>query len=90
MFGGGRAQGGNVQGGRSYLVGEYGPEVVTMGGNGTVTPNMGGNVSVNVNVDSTGGSVESNESFGKQLGNAIKATVQSELLKQKRQGGLLA
>lgn len=90
MFGGGRAQGGNVQGGKSYLVGEYGPEVVTMGGNGTVTPNMGGNVSVNVNVDANGGSVESNETFGKQLGNAIKATVQSELLKQKRQGGLLA
>jgi hypothetical protein len=90
MFGGGRAQGGNVQGGKSYLVGEYGPEVVTMGGNGTVTPNMGGNVSVSVNVDANGGSVESNETFGKQLGNAIKATVQSELLKQKRQGGLLA
>lgn len=90
LFSGGRAQGGNVQGGKSYLVGEYGPEVVTMGGNGTVTPNMGGNVSVSVNVDANGGSVESNETFGKQLGNAIKATVQSELLKQKRQGGLLA
>lgn len=90
VYGGGRAQGGNVQGGKSYLVGEYGPEVVTMGGNGTVTPNMGGNVSVSVNVDATGGSVESNESFGKQLGSAIKATVQAELLKQKRQGGLLA
>lgn len=90
MFGGGRAQGGDVKAGRSYLVGEYGPEVVTMGGNGTVTPNTGGNVSVSVNVDATGGSVESNESFGKQLGNAIKATVQAELLKQKRQGGLLA
>lgn len=90
LFGGGRAQGGDVKAGRSYLVGEYGPEVVTMGGNGTVTPNTGGNVSVSVNVDATGGSVESNESFGKQLGNAIKSTVQAELLKQKRQGGILA
>lgn len=50
----------------------------------------GGNVSVNVNVSTSGGSVDSNSSFGKQLGNAIKATVQAEMLKQKRQGGLLA
>lgn len=91
LFSGGRAQGGNVQGGKSYLVGEYGPEIVTMGGNGTVTPNVGGNVSVSVNVNSDGSSdVQSDASFGKQLGNAIKATVQAELLKQKRQGGLLA
>jgi len=34
-----RASGGPVSAGRSYLVGERGPEVVTMGGNGTVTPN---------------------------------------------------
>lgn len=91
LFSGGRAQGGDVKAGRSYLVGEYGPEIVTMGGNGTVTPNVGGNVSVSVNVNSDGTSdVQSDASFGKQLGNAIKATVQAELLKQKRQGGLLA
>ena len=89
MFGGGRAQGGDVQGGKSYLVGEYGPEVVTMGGNGTVTPSSNGSVTVSVNVDASGGSFESNTSFGKQLGNAIKTTVQSEMLRQKRQGGLL-
>lgn len=34
-----RASGGPVSAGRSYLVGERGPEVVTMGGNGHVTPN---------------------------------------------------
>lgn len=34
-----RASGGPVSAGRSYLVGERGPEVVTMAGNGTVTPN---------------------------------------------------
>lgn len=41
----GRARGGNVTGNRSYLVGERGPEMLTMGGRGGfVTPNnkMGG------------------------------------------------
>lgn len=36
---GARAMGGQVQAGSSYLVGERGPEVVTMGGTGNVTPN---------------------------------------------------
>lgn len=36
---GARASGGPVQGGRSYLVGERGPEILTMGANGYVTPN---------------------------------------------------
>jgi hypothetical protein len=49
-----RALGGAVSRGASYLVGERGPEVVTMGGNGFVTPNnrlggMGGTTVV-VNV----------------------------------------
>lgn len=45
-----RAMGGQVQAGSSYLVGERGPEVVTMGGTGMVTPNhkMGGGNSANV------------------------------------------
>lgn len=34
-----RALGGQVQAGTSYLVGERGPELVTMGANGYVTPN---------------------------------------------------
>lgn len=34
-----RASGGPVHAGRTYLVGERGPELVTMGGNGHVTPN---------------------------------------------------
>lgn len=36
LFGGGRASGGPVQAGTSYLVGERGPELVTMGAGGTV------------------------------------------------------
>lgn len=36
---GNRATGGPVYGGQTYLVGERGPELLTMGGNGMVTPN---------------------------------------------------
>ena len=43
-YGGASAGGGMVTGGKSYMVGERGPEMVTMGANGYVTPNhkMGG------------------------------------------------
>lgn len=68
-----------------------GERVLTREENRNYSQGMGGNVSVNVTVNSDGSSsVQSDASFGKQLGNAIKATVQAELLKQKRQGGLLA
>ena len=39
---GARAYGGPVRAGSSYLVGEKGPEVLTMGGNGFITPNGAG------------------------------------------------
>jgi hypothetical protein len=39
IFGGARAGGGDVESGKSYLVGEEGPEILRMGGNGTVLPN---------------------------------------------------
>lgn len=45
-FGGGRASGGSVMGGTSYLVGERGAELFTPSSNGTITPNSalsGGN-----------------------------------------------
>lgn len=35
----GRALGGQVRGGQTYVVGERGPELLTMGGSGTITPN---------------------------------------------------
>jgi hypothetical protein len=61
LFGGGRASGGSVQGGRSYVVGERGREIVTMGGPGYVTPNnaLGGQtIMINNNIDARGASVE--------------------------------
>lgn len=39
QFGGGRAMGGNVDGGKSYMVGERGPELFMPQGSGTVVPN---------------------------------------------------
>lgn len=52
-----RPAGGPVQGGRRYIVGERGPEMITMGGNGYVTPNnqLGGPT---FNVDMRGASLE--------------------------------
>jgi phage-related protein len=51
VFGGGRASGGSVTGGTSYLVGEKGAELFTPGSSGTITPNggLGGNT-YNINV----------------------------------------
>jgi hypothetical protein len=52
-FGGGRATGGSVTGGRYYTVGERGPETlfVNPGQSGTVVPAGGGSAPVNVYLD---------------------------------------
>ena len=52
VFGGGRALGGPVTGGTSYLVGERGPELFTPSNSGKIIPNnaMGGNT-VNITVN---------------------------------------
>ena len=60
---GARAMGGDVQVGKSYLVGERGAEVITMGGNGHVTPNhkLGGSDSKITIVNQTTGRIDSVE-----------------------------
>ena len=53
VFGGGKAAGGPVIGGTSYIVGERGPELFTPSSNGMITPNNrlgGGNTTINLNV----------------------------------------
>jgi len=90
LFGGGRASGGTVQGGTSYMVGERGPELFTPGRSGSIAPNNAmGNANVTVNVDASGSSVQGDGPNASQLGKAIGAAVQAELIKQKRPGGLL-
>lgn len=39
VFGGARAGGGGVEAGKTYLVGEHGPELATFGSNAYITPN---------------------------------------------------
>lgn len=90
LFGGFLADGGPATAGRSYVVGERGPEIFTPGRSGTVTSNDAlGGASVTVNVDASGSNVEGDAEQSKQLGKAIGLAVQQELIKQQRPGGLL-
>ena len=94
----GLANGGPASAGRSYLVGERGPEIFTPKRSGVVIPNnqissgkSGGVVNnINVNVDAGGMQSDASENRGKELGVALASAIQSELIKQKRPGGLLA
>jgi phage-related minor tail protein len=88
---GGLASGGTAMGGKTYLVGERGPELFTPGRTGSVAPNnaLGGS-NIVVNVDASGSSVQGNGDESKRLGEAIGIAIRQELIKQKRPGGLLA
>jgi len=89
----GMADGGRVTGGRPYIVGERGPELFTPGVGGSITPNEalgGGSTNIVVNVDASGSNVEGDEDEGRALGIALSAAIETELIKQKRPGGLLA
>ena len=87
-----RANGGPVSSGRSYMVGERGPEMFVPNTSGRIVPNsdMGSSTNVVVNVDASGSSVQGDEEQGRELGRIISVAVQSELIQQKRPGGLLA
>ena len=87
-----RANGGPVGAGKSYMVGERGPEMFVPNTGGRIVPNsdMGSSTNVVVNVDASGSSVEGDEEQGRELGRLISVAVQSEILQQKRPGGLLA
>ena len=87
-----RADGGPVKRGGTFIVGERGPELFSPGVSGMITPNhaLGGSTSVVVNVDASGSSVEGDEEQANAFGSAIATAIQSELIKQKRPGGLLA
>ena len=85
------ARGGRPPTGKASLVGEKGPELFVPRRTGTVIPNdkLGGSTNISVNVDATGSSVQGDAQQSKELGRAISAAIQSELLKQRRPGGLL-
>ncbi len=79
--------------GRFGLMGEAGPEAIIplkRGRDGKLGVAGGGTTSVTVNVDAQGTQVQGDDNRGQQLGRAVAAAVQAELIKQKRPGGLLA
>ena len=87
-----KAEGGPVKAGGSYIVGERGPELFRPSASGNIIPNdaLGGSTNIVVNVDASGSAVEGDEDRGRELGRLISVAVQSEILQQKRPGGLLA
>ena len=98
LFGGKKERGGRVSAGGAFLVGERGPEILQMGSKGgNIIPNSqiggGGDSVVNnisVSVDASGSAVSGSSAEGNELGQQIAVAIQSELIKQKRAGGLLA
>lgn len=81
--------------GRFGLMGEAGPEAIMplrRGRDGRlgVEAANGATSNIVVNVDASGTQVQGDDNRGKQLGGAISAAVQAELIKQRRPGGLLA
>ena len=94
-IGGFFADGGRPPVGKPSIVGERGAELFVPDRPGTIIPNhelggMGGSTNIVVNVDASGSSVEGDEEEGRALGVALSAAIESELIKQKRPGGLLA
>ena len=77
------------------IMGEAGPEAIMplkrgRGGKLGVISQGGGGGNITVNVDASGSSVEGDGDGSRQLGEVIAAAIQSELLQQKRPGGILA
>ena len=90
------ANGGPVGMRKPYVVGERGPELFVPNQSGNIIPNHdlagvgGGSTNIVVNVDASGSNVQGDEDQGRELGRLISVAVQSEILQQKRPGGLLA
>ena len=77
------------------LMGEAGAEAILplrRGSNGKIRVQStgGGFGNIVVNVDASGSSVEGSQEGGRELGRVIAVAIQSELVKQKRPGGILA
>ena len=94
LSGAGFANGGRPPVGQASLVGEKGAELFVPSRAGTIIPNnkLGGvtnNIVVNVNMEG-GVDAQGGEEEGRQLGRLIAVAVQSEIIQQKRAGGLLA
>jgi hypothetical protein len=79
---------------RNGLMGEAGPEAIIplrRGADGKLgVAGGGGSTTINVSVDAKGTNMQGDAGKGSQLARVVAAAVQTELIKQKRPGGLLA
>ncbi len=94
---GARASGGYVGGGRTYLVGEKGPELFTPGASGQITSNsnlnkaLGGssNKTVVINQTNNFGDGDSDPALAEKIARLTKAQVYDVLRNESRSGGML-
>ena len=97
IFGGGRATGGPVSAGTTYLVGERGPELLTMGttpGHITpISPASPGAIEINtvVNVTESGSTSQRNGNGGDAtaLASTIQQLVTAAVTREMQQGGVI-
>lgn len=89
LFGGGKADGGPVKGGTTYLVGERGPELFTPPSNGNIVPNheLGGGTTIVQNINISTGVQQTVRTEIKQLMPAIADSAKKAVLDGKRRGG---
>ncbi|MFC7399593.1 tape measure protein [Chelatococcus sp. GCM10030263] len=92
---GARASGGPVQGGKTYLVGENGPEMVRFGSNGTVVPNAalrsgGGGGGIEVNVINQNGSDVQTQTTQTPSGTRLDVMVKGVIARDFSSNGPLA
>lgn len=90
-YGGGRAVGGGVAAGTTYLVGEKGPELFTPGSAGTITPNhmLGGGLVYNAGDITVNGDSGYDPQDVRQLSKMIDAQTKEMLVRAMQPGGLL-
>ncbi len=85
VLGGGRASGGPVAAGTSYMVGERGPEMFTPSTSGQITPNGAGGVTVVQNIDARGSSNPQQMAIIMKLAkDSAKAEIQDSLRRRSR------
>lgn len=96
LFGGFRADGGDVQAGKAYVVGEKRPEVFVPAQSGRILPSVdrGGDIYVSTQVNMADGSRQTqvnggDADMGKQVGDLVNAAITDRLNREQRQGGLL-
>lgn len=93
IFGGKRAEGGPISAGRTYLVGERGPELIVPQSAGTVIPNHalgGGGVTVNqvINVDGGANPATIRQEVAKLMPQIAEAT-KGAVIDARRRGGAM-